>query len=93
MNFLLGFYYFPTGVMCDNLSDITNGSVVLSGTNVGSTATYNCENGYFLVGMEQRQCQNNGQWNGTEPYCKRKLSIKMIVVCLSANITCHNILT
>ena len=64
---------FPPANMCDNLNNITNGRVELSGNFVGAIATYFCVTGYNLVGNKQRVCQGNGQWDGVEPSCKSKL--------------------
>ena len=58
--------------MCTNLPDIPNGSVELSGTGVGATATYTCITGYILEGNSQRTCQNSGQWSDQEPSCRSK---------------------
>ena len=33
--------------------------------------TYNCKDGYRLVGPEIRVCQSNGTWSGPEPECKQ----------------------
>ncbi len=69
---------------CDTLRDISSGRVVLTGTTVGSTATYSCNKGYILVGDQTRTCQFDGEWTGREPYCQRKDSL-----CISL---LHNIL-
>ena len=58
---------------CGFLEDPENGVVMLSGNTVGSTATYECDAGYVLVGGEEtRTCQENGQWSGAAPSCIRK---------------------
>ena len=55
-------------VTCSTLS-IDHGSVT-SVTTVGSVATYTCDSGYVLLGgSQQRTCQDNGTWDGTEPSC------------------------
>ena len=56
-------------VSCGRLNDIPNGSVQLSGTTVGSTATYSCRLGYTLSSTAVRECQKSGVWSGTEPVC------------------------
>ena len=35
----------------------------------GSKVTYNCNNGYSLVGSKTRTC-NDGRWSGNVPECK-----------------------
>ena len=70
-------------ITCDRLQDIRNGKVVLSGTSVGSTASYSCNVGYVLVGGSTRVCQLNGEWTGEEPSCK----------CILLVSTRHDILT
>ena len=55
---------------CGFLEDPENGAVMLSGSTVDSTATYECDAGYVLVGGEDtRMCQENGEWSGTAPSC------------------------
>ena len=36
-------------------------------------ATLTCESGYHLEGNNQRQCQSDGNWTGTEPLCKSEI--------------------
>ena len=77
----MGFYYpletFQSceislaAIQCDRLSDIRNGRVDLTGTSVGSTATYSCNQGFALIGGATRTCQSNGEWSGEEPFCGR----------------------
>ena len=59
-------------IQCDRLPDIANGQVELTGTTVGSVATYRCNKGFILVGTEIRLCQANGEWSGREPVCRGK---------------------
>ncbi len=60
---------------CEQLRDIANGRVSVSGVIIGSTATYTCNKGYFLVGSSTRRCQTNAEWSGEEPFCKRKVNL------------------
>ncbi len=61
----------PTVTGCDHLSAPDNGRVDVTGTSVGSTATYSCNRGYKLEGERVRVCQSSGEWSGLEPYCRR----------------------
>ena len=64
---------YTTAVDCGNLDDPENGQVDLNqGTRFGAKAFYRCDNGFFLVGDDRRECQANGQWSGEAPICKRK---------------------
>ena len=64
---------FPTGVDCGPLDDIPNGRVIIRpNTRFQSTASYSCNQGFQLVGQQQRQCQADGNWSGREPVCVRK---------------------
>ena len=56
---------------CPKLSDPANGDVEITGVNPGDRATYQCDNGHDLVGSSSRKCQQNGQWSGEAPICKR----------------------
>ncbi len=57
-------------IECEQLEGIANGRVELTGTTVGSRATYSCDSGYLLVGDVSRTCQSSGTWSGNEPFCK-----------------------
>ena len=40
--------------------------------NPGDTCTYTCDDGYGLQeGSTTRTCQNDGNWSGMEPRCRR----------------------
>ena len=57
---------------CGPLKPPRNGDVELSGTTIGSVATYECFGGYSLVGDEIRSCVDGGFWTGDDPVCNRK---------------------
>ena len=59
-------------VECGDLRSTPNGRVFLTGTAVGSTATYLCDDGFRLEGDRNRACQETGEWSGKEPTCIRK---------------------
>ena len=62
-------HLFLTVVDCGSLGDPSNGQVTLTGTTVGSTATYECNSGFTLVGNQGRTCQEDGSWSGADPTC------------------------
>ncbi|GBN69853.1 hypothetical protein AVEN_211099-1, partial [Araneus ventricosus] len=37
-----------------------------------SRVTYNCSEGFEIIGRPYRYCQSNGQWSGQLPECRRK---------------------
>ena len=59
-------------ILCPLLQNITDGSVMIDGRSVDSLATYDCSSGFDLVGADVRMCMENGNWNGTEPTCRRE---------------------
>ena len=63
---------FSIAVDCGVLDDPENGEVSLSGTTLGSKATYSCNDRYVLEGESTRVCQSNGKWSGEAPTCERK---------------------
>ena len=58
---------------CGVLDDPENGEVSLTGTILGSKATYSCNSGYVLEGESTRVCQSNRKWSGEAPTCERML--------------------
>ena len=56
---------------CGRLDNPDGGSVAVTGTTFGSTATYECIHGYLLVGVSRRTCQSNGQWSDSSPACEK----------------------
>ena len=57
-------------VYCEALSQVQNEHTVTSGIVFQSVANYFCDNGYYLVGVQRRMCENNAVWSGVEPECK-----------------------
>ena len=68
-----------SAVECVYLESPENGEVTQTGTLVGSVAIYSCFPGFELVGEETRTCQENGQWSGTEPFCRRECTMGLIL--------------
>ena len=57
-------------VNCGALPPVRHGRTVTNGTMFQSVANYTCDNGYNLVGVQRRMCENNAVWSGVEPECK-----------------------
>ena len=69
---VMSYFYGNIVVDCGQLQNPANGFVQIFSTTEGSTATYTCNQGFQLVGNRQRTCQNNGQWSGQQPFCRRR---------------------
>eukprot|EP00731_Ephydatia_muelleri_P030228 Em0021g751a len=54
---------------CGSLQDPLNGKVQFTDTTLGATAIYTCNQGYVLVGTQQRNCKSQGVWAGDSPSC------------------------
>ena len=59
-------------IRCGGLSNPSNGQVSITDNTVGGRATYTCNSGYDLVGIEIRFCQNDGSWSGDAPVCEQQ---------------------
>ena len=58
-------------VDCGTLADPANGRARhTAGTTFGQTATYSCNTGYNLVGVNTRACEATGVWSGSTPTCE-----------------------
>ena len=69
-----GFLYLTSLIsiaLCPSLTDPANGMVMWTGLNPGSTATYTCDEGFELNGVETRTCQSDGTWSDVPPTCDR----------------------
>ncbi|ESO92606.1 hypothetical protein LOTGIDRAFT_233055 [Lottia gigantea] len=53
-------------IVCPQITNIAFGSYV---TIDSRNARYHCDDGFNLVGQQERFCEENGTWSGTEPYC------------------------
>lgn len=65
---------FTAVVYCPLIIPPTNGSVVSSGTILGSSVKYQCDAGFKLNGPSIRICQTNGSWTDSEPTCECELT-------------------
>ncbi len=65
--------------LCPDLEPVTNGIVTYSVDmvapfrDVGTVATYSCEEGFGLIGLESRECLEGGVWSGETPTCEGTL--------------------
>lgn len=59
-----------TAVLCPKLIAPSYGSVSVTGLEVGSMATYECNAGFQLVGTSTRYCFPNGEWSAEAPTCR-----------------------
>ncbi len=71
-------------IQCPTLSEVVYGDLEYNTTNsttllmYGTVVTYSCHEGFVLVGVDKRSCQENGdnaigQWTDADPVCSRKL--------------------
>ncbi|XP_019645823.1 PREDICTED: uncharacterized protein LOC109486433 [Branchiostoma belcheri] len=56
---------------CPELPVLNNGNRT-EGHLYGDTVTFSCDEGYELIGSENRTCQANQSWSGVQPNCNRK---------------------
>ena len=73
-------------VKCPDLYDPSYGSVNMTDNKPGSTAHYECDYGFKLVGNEYRECLYNGYWSGKEPICKSKDTCFLCRICGSRSV-------
>ena len=55
--------------LCEELAAPMNGSVNVQGREIGSVATYSCDNGFIIDCDLQRTCQADLRWSGEAPTC------------------------
>ena len=61
---------FNLGVSCDALQSVMNGRIISNGgTSYPSTVTYECNEGYSLVGSATISCGISGTWSNEPPFC------------------------
>ncbi len=76
-------WFISIDVQCSELPSIPNGSIVyvendVSPFDLGTIATYMCNDGFFVDGDNERSCTigqagtSNRVWTGQEPQCVRK---------------------
>ena len=57
-------------ILCPGLS-VSNGIVTISPSDrsAGAVATYTCNDGFILRGVDTRVCQSNATWSYSTPEC------------------------
>ncbi|KAI8510733.1 hypothetical protein Bbelb_116490 [Branchiostoma belcheri] len=60
-----------TRKLCRQLMAPSNGNFS-GGSSYGDVVTYHCDAGYEISGDEERTCQSDQTWSGTQPTCVRK---------------------
>ncbi|XP_028910838.1 sushi, von Willebrand factor type A, EGF and pentraxin domain-containing protein 1 isoform X8 [Ornithorhynchus anatinus] len=56
-------------ISCGVPPPLENGFYSAEDFYAGSTVTYQCNNGYYLLGDSRMFCTDNGSWNGISPSC------------------------
>ena len=56
-------------VSCPPLTAPDNGMIDCTGSLFEDTCTFSCDDGYELTGSENRTCQSDQTWSGTETVC------------------------
>ncbi|XP_004677499.1 PREDICTED: sushi, von Willebrand factor type A, EGF and pentraxin domain-containing protein 1 [Condylura cristata] len=56
-------------ISCGVPPPLENGFYSAEDFHAGSTVTYQCSNGYYLLGDSRMFCTDNGSWNGIAPSC------------------------
>ena len=67
--FVLELFYILLTAHCPDLDHPVNGTVSQSGNSEGDTALYTCNSGYELVGASVLNCQDDGTWDNSPPFC------------------------
>ena len=59
---------------CEGLTPPGYGRIVsTTGNNIDDTTTFECDEGFTLIGSVTRRCLSNGQWSGVPTQCAGKL--------------------
>ena len=69
---LLFFQKFHTVVDCGLLEAPENGVININTTTFNSIATYGCDSGFEVNGIQTRTCGASGNWSDSEPACISK---------------------
>ena len=62
--------------VCQDLPELENGMIFYSTDEspraVGTVATHRCNEGFILIGVENRTCQDDTEFSDSPPTCERK---------------------
>lgn len=59
-------------ISCGKPDPIEFGSVIGRDFTLNNIVRYTCDNGYELIGSEDRMCRETGKWQSNAPTCQRK---------------------
>ena len=60
------------GNPCETVSSMTHGNVSCSGHTTNHTCLFQCDEGFNLVGPNERRCLSSSQWSEVDPTCDSK---------------------
>jgi hypothetical protein len=63
------------GIRCGVPPPLENGFYSAEDFYAGSTVTYQCNSGYYLLGDSRMFCTDNGSWNGISPSCLGEINV------------------
>ena len=67
-------------VVCPNINSILNGQITIEGFKYRQMVIYTCNEGYDLVGLPTRVCQESGLWSDSEPNCAPRMCQEPAIV-------------
>lgn len=66
---------------CGVLDNPLNGTVTLPMERIfNSQASYTCNEGFILTGIDNRTCQSDGVWSGIAPTCVEGKQLYRILI-------------
>lgn len=65
-------FTFPSAKDCGHLRTPVNGSSFGNLSTFPNKISFQCDDGFILMGSEMRQCQATGLWTGNETICEGK---------------------
>ena len=80
-------FFITVAIVCSPLNEIANGLITYSSDtvspfNFGTTATYSCDEGFFLEGNSTQTCEGDGLrvdgvWSGSASVCAGTLIVQV----------------